>query len=95
MYFQLRGVGISGTVLVHPPCTLSTDIESIYRELERAIVNLTFKIPALRQKTDAQIAEALASIDEKVASLPPGVTSYRKLPKLGMSNDQIVSELEQ
>jgi sphinganine-1-phosphate aldolase len=55
---------------------------------------LTFKIPRLRQAADAQIAEALATIGEKV-KLPPGVTSYRKLPKVGMSEAQILGELEE
>jgi len=58
-------------------------------------VNLTFKIPRLRQAADAQIAEAKASIDEKVAKLPPGVKSYCKLPKVGMSENQVVAELEE
>jgi hypothetical protein len=71
------------------------DLKQLYRRVERAVINLTFKIPALRQKADAQIAEALKSIDEKIGSLPPGMTSYRKLPKVGMANDQIISELEQ
>jgi hypothetical protein len=58
-------------------------------------VNLTFKIPRLRQTADSQIAEAMAKIDEKVGNLPPGVTSYRKIPKVGMSEEQIVAELKQ
>ena len=58
-------------------------------------MNLTFKIPRLRQAADARIAEAKASIDQKVAKLPPVVTSYRKLPKVGMSEKQIIAELEE
>jgi sphinganine-1-phosphate aldolase len=56
---------------------------------------LTFKFPRLRQAADAQIAEAKTSIDEKVGKLPPGVTSHLKLPKVGMSEKQIVAELEE
>jgi sphinganine-1-phosphate aldolase len=71
------------------------DFQSVYRSIERSLVNLTFKIPRLRQATDAQIAEAVATIDEKIGKLPPGVTTYRKIPKIGMSEEQVISELEQ
>jgi hypothetical protein len=59
------------------------------------LFNLTFKIPRLRQAAEDQIAEAVAGIDEKISKLPPGMTSYRKIPKIGMSDEQIVSELQQ
>lgn len=71
------------------------DFQGVYRSIERSLVNLTFKIPRLRQAADAQIAEAMATIDEKICKLPPGVTSYRKIPKIGMSKEQVISELEQ
>ena len=71
------------------------DFQALYRSIERSLVNLTFKIPRLRQAADAQIAEAVSTIDEKIGKLPPGMTSYRKIPKIGMSEEQIISELEQ
>jgi hypothetical protein len=49
----------------------------------------------LRDAADAQVAEAIATIDEKIGKLPPGVTSFRRIPKIGMSDEQIVSELQQ
>jgi hypothetical protein len=58
-------------------------------------VKLTFRIPRLRRAADAQISDALATIDEKIGNLPPGMTSYRKIPKIGMSNEQVIAELEQ
>ena len=70
-------------------------LKGLYRALERSFINLTFKIPRLRQAADAQIAEAVASIDEKVGKLPPGVTSFRRIPKVGMTDEQVVSELQQ
>lgn len=70
------------------------NFKAIYKSIERSLVNLTFKIPRLRQAADAQIAEAVATIDEKIGKLPPGLTSYRKIPKVGMPEEQIISELE-
>jgi hypothetical protein len=70
------------------------NFKAIYKSIERSLVNLAFKIPRLRQAADAQIAEAVATIDEKIGKLPPGLTSYRKIPKIGMSEEQIISELE-
>ena len=70
-------------------------LKSLYRALERNIINVTFKIPRLRQAADAQIAEAIANIDAKVGKLPPGVTSFRRIPKVGMTDEQVVSELQQ
>jgi hypothetical protein len=58
-------------------------------------VNLIFKIPRLRQTVDTQVAEAVATIDEKIGTLPPGMTSYCKIPKIGMFEEEIISELEQ
>jgi len=69
--------------------------QALYKSVERSVVSLTFKIPRLRQAADAQIADAMAKIDEKVGSLPPGVTSYRKIPKIGMQEEQIIAELQQ
>ena len=92
--FQVTGIGITGTVTVRL-LQNEADFQGLYRELERRFINLTFKIPRLRQAADAQIAEAVASIDERVGKLPPGVTSFRRIPKVGMSDEQIVSELEQ
>jgi len=69
--------------------------KAIYKSIEHSLVNLTFKIPRLRQAADAQIADALVDIAEKVGKLPPGTNSYRRLPKIGLSEDQIVAELEQ
>jgi len=79
----------------YPTFCLSADIQALYSSIERSLVNLTFKIPRLRQAADAQVAEAVATIDEKIGKLPPGVTSYRKIPKIGMSDDQVISEIEQ
>ena len=58
-------------------------------------MSLIFKIPRLRRTVDTQVAEAVATIDEKIGTLPPGMTSYCKIPKNGMSEEQIISELEQ
>jgi hypothetical protein len=70
-------------------------IQAMYRSIEKSLFNLTFKIPSLRQAADAQVTEALATIDEKISKLPPGMTSYRKIPKVGMTDKQIVAELQQ
>ena len=75
--------------------SLETDNKGIYKYVERAIVTLTFKIPKLRKEADAQIGKVLADIDEKYGNLPTGMTSYRKIPKVGLSDEQIISELEQ
>lgn len=71
------------------------DFQGVYRSIESSLVKLTVKIPRLRQAADAQIADAVATIDEKISKLPPGVTSYRKIPKIGMSKEQVISQLEQ
>jgi hypothetical protein len=68
-------------------------VQAVYRSIEKSLFNLTFKIPSLRQAADVQLAEAVAGIDEKISKLPPGMTSYRKIPKVGMTDEQIVSEL--
>lgn len=68
--------------------------KEIYKYIERVVVHLTFKIPKFRKDIDAQIVKALATVEEKYGNLPPGVMSYRKMPKIGMSEAQIVSELE-
>jgi hypothetical protein len=67
----------------------------LYKAVERSFVHLTFRIPRLRDAADAQVAEAIATIDEKIGKLPPGVTSFRRIPKIGMSDEQIISELQQ
>ena len=95
LLFQLRGVGIAGTVSVTPPSLVCLTDQALYNSIERSVVSLTFKIPRLRQAADAQIADAMAKIEEKVGNLPPGVTSYRKIPKIGMSEEQIIAELQQ
>ena len=68
--------------------------KGIYKYIERLVVHLTFRIPKFRKEADAQIAKALAVVEERYGNLPPGVMSYRKMPKIGMSDAQIVSELE-
>jgi hypothetical protein len=67
----------------------------MYKSIERYAIQLAFKIPRLRRAADAQIAEAVAGIDEKIGKLPPGMTSYRKIPKIGMTDEQIIAELRQ
>ena len=67
----------------------------MYKSLEQRILFIIFKIPQLRRIADAQIQEAKSEIEDKVGKLPPGVTSFRKIPKVGMSEEQILSELEQ
>jgi len=63
--------------------------------VERIFINLAFKIPQLRQAADAKVLEGLAKVEESVAKLPSGITSYRRIPKTGMSQEQILSELQQ
>jgi hypothetical protein len=67
----------------------------MYQSLERFLFTLTFKVPGLREAANAKISEALIKIEEKVGKLPPGVTSYRRLPKVGMKDEQIIYELQQ
>jgi hypothetical protein len=67
----------------------------VYKSLERFFFTLTFKVPRLRKAAEAKITEALNKIEDKIGRLPPGVTSYRRIPKVGMSHEQILSELEQ
>jgi len=74
---------------------VSANIQSIYKSLEQRLLSVLFKIPQLRRAADAQIEDAKHEIDEKVGKLPPGVTSFRKIPKIGMSDEQILAELEQ
>jgi hypothetical protein len=69
--------------------------QELYRNVERFFINLAFRIPRLRQAADAQISVALTKIEESVGKLPPGITSYRRIPKIGMSREQIVAELQE
>jgi hypothetical protein len=73
----------------------SADIQGIYKSVEQYLLSFLFKIPQLRRAADAQIQYAKHEIDEKVGKLPPGVTSFRRIPKVGMSDEAVLSELEQ
>lgn len=67
-------------------------IISAYREIRRILYGYFLRAPGVRTKVQAQLREALDGMEKKLA--PPTGTRYLTLPKEGLSEDTVRTELE-
>ncbi|EZF30113.1 Sphinganine-1-phosphate aldolase [Trichophyton interdigitale] len=81
-FYTLRGHGIFGT------------LRNFYTYLRLVFYSLFLRAPGVRSQVDKQVKTALTKLEQKLAPQEPGMVKFVSLPKKGMSNDQVVAELE-
>ncbi|EFE29399.1 uncharacterized protein ARB_03741 [Trichophyton benhamiae CBS 112371] len=81
-FYTLRGHGIFGT------------LRNFYTYLRLVFYSLFLRAPGVRSQVDRQVKTALTKLEQKLAPQEPGMVKFVSLPKKGMSNDQVMAELE-
>lgn len=64
-----------------------------YNITQRTLYGYFLRAPGVRGKVKAQIDEATAKMEDKMVLRGPGITRYLALPKTGMTDEQIRTEL--
>ncbi|KAJ9665582.1 Dihydrosphingosine phosphate lyase [Coniosporium apollinis] len=79
--YQLRGRGLLGT------------IHDSYISLRRVLYGLFLRLPGVRTKVSAQVAESIAKLETKLVPSGPGVERHLALPAEGWSDERVREEL--
>ncbi|KAL2759408.1 hypothetical protein ACRALDRAFT_1047228 [Sodiomyces alcalophilus JCM 7366] len=80
VWWKLKGRGIIGTIV------------EMYTELRRVLYGYFLRAPGVRGKVQKQVDESLAKLQTKM--VPTNLTRYVTLPKEGLSDDAIRTELD-
>ncbi|KAF2839565.1 sphingosine-1-phosphate lyase-like protein [Patellaria atrata CBS 101060] len=80
-FLQLKGRGIIGT------------FADGYRTTCRIFYGIFLRLPGVRNKVQAQVAESILKLEQRLVPSGPGIERYRKLPVEGWSEDKVREEL--
>jgi sphinganine-1-phosphate aldolase len=81
LLLHLRGHGILGSLTL------------LYKSTHRTLYGYFLRLPGVRSKVAAQVAEALAGMEKKLVPSGPGVVHHTKLPAQGWSTEDVHAEL--
>ncbi|OCL03172.1 sphingosine-1-phosphate lyase-like protein [Glonium stellatum] len=81
-FYRLKGRGISGSIV------------DIYNSARRTLYGIFLRLPGVRTKVKAQIAESLLKLERRLVPSGPGVERTLTLPQEGWSEDQVKAALE-
>lgn len=83
LFYQLKGRGIIGSVA------------DVYTYLRRTIYGIFLRLPGVRTKVEAQVAETILKLERKLVPSGPGVLRITSLPTEGWSEEEVRKKLDE
>jgi sphinganine-1-phosphate aldolase len=82
-FYQLKGRGIFGS------------IGDLYVNIRRYLYGVFLRLPGVRDKVHAQVAESLLKLERKLVPSGPGVERHTTLPREGWSEEEVRNKLNE